>query len=107
MPAAVVRGRVPSMPAEMLQFASPSTWLFLPDSRVQHIVDESIYSYKSHGADAFDTINDQELNRLSMCPMVGNETHITANGGNPDKAGTPYESLAAAMPAQKHGTAGS
>lgn len=79
----------------------------LPDSGVQHIVDESIYSYKSHGADAFDTINDQELNRLSMCPMVGNETHITANGGNPDKAGTPYESLAAAMPAQKHGTAGS
>ena len=59
----------------------------MPDSRVQSLVDESIYTYRSHGMEAFEQIDSGDLNRLGIYPFVRNLTHIQAHGTNPGLIG--------------------
>ena len=55
----------------------------LPDSRIQSVVDESIYTYRNDRATAFDVINSGLLNRIGIYPVVSNTTHILAHGTLP------------------------
>ena len=68
----------------------------MPDSRVQSLVDEAIYTYKQSGTGAFDIINSQVLNQLSIYPLVRNQTHMIAHGAEPESAGNPAWPIRAA-----------
>ena len=59
----------------------------LPDSRVQSLVDESVYTYRSHGLESFEQINSGDLNRLGIYPIVRNTTHLLAHGTIPSVIG--------------------
>ena len=55
----------------------------LPDSRVQSMADEAIYTYKNNPETGFDVINSGALNRQDTYPFVRNLTHIQAHGTLP------------------------
>ncbi len=61
----------------------------LPDSRAQSMADKAIYAYRSHGADAFDTITSGDLNEGSLYPFVRNSTsYVISIGKNHHLIGT-------------------
>lgn len=55
----------------------------LPDSRVQSMADEAIYTYRNDPETGFDVISSGALNRLEIYPFVRNLTHIQAHGTLP------------------------
>ena len=55
----------------------------LPDSRIQSMVDEAIYTYKNDPESGFDVINSGTLNRIGIYPLARNTTHIVAHGTLP------------------------
>ncbi len=55
----------------------------MPDSRVQSLVDEAIYTYRNDPATGFDVISSGDLNELDIYPFVRNLTHIVAHGTLP------------------------
>ena len=59
----------------------------LPDSRIQSLVDEAIYTYRNNPGAGFDVISSGELNRLDIYPAVRNTTHILAHGTLPHLVG--------------------
>ena len=59
----------------------------LPDSRVQSVVDESIYTYKNDPETAFEVMTSGTINRLGSYPLVRNATHILAHGTLPHLVG--------------------
>lgn len=60
---------------------------YFPDSRVQSMVDEAVYTYRSDGQAAFDSINAGDLNRQDVYPIVRNTTHVQAHGTIPNLVG--------------------
>ena len=58
-----------------------------PDSRIQSMVDEAIYTYRSDPETGFDVISSGVLNRLNIYPAVRNATHILAHGTLPHIVG--------------------
>lgn len=56
---------------------------YFPDSRVQSLVDEALYTYRADSETAFDVINSGDLNRPGIYPVVRNTTHILAHGTFP------------------------
>ena len=58
-----------------------------PDSRIQSMVDEAIYTYRSDPEKGFDVISSGVLNRLDIYPAVRNATHILAHGTLPHIVG--------------------
>ena len=58
-----------------------------PDSRIQSMVDEAIYTYRSDPETGFDVISSGILNRLDIYPAVRNATHILAHGTLPHIVG--------------------
>ena len=61
---------------------------FLPDSRIQSVADEAIYTYRQKGTDAFGIINNGDLNRGDLYPFTRNSTsHLVAHGGFPHWVG--------------------
>lgn len=56
---------------------------YFPDSRVQSLVDEALYTYRANSETAFDVINSGDLNRPGIYPVVRNTTHILAHGTFP------------------------
>ena len=56
---------------------------YFPDSRVQSLVDEALYTYRADSEAAFDVINSGDLNRPGIYPVVRNTTHILAHGTVP------------------------
>lgn len=56
---------------------------YFPDSRVQSLVDEALYTYRANSETAFDVINSGDLNRPGIYPVVRNTTHILAHGTVP------------------------
>ena len=62
---------------------------FLPDSRIQSMSDEAIYTYRQKGTEAFDIINNGDLNRGNLYPFTRNSTsHMVAHGTLPHLLGT-------------------
>ena len=60
----------------------------MPDSRVQSVVDQAVYTYKSDGdAAAFTEINSGAMNDLDIYPLVRDNTNIYAHGTLPDLIG--------------------
>ena len=59
----------------------------LPDSRIQSMVDESVYTYRNDPENAFDVITSGVLNRLDIYPTARNTTHILAHGTLPHIVG--------------------
>ena len=59
----------------------------LPDSRVQSMIDEAIYTYRNDPGNAFDVITSGEINRLDIYPTARNTTHILAHGTLPNAVG--------------------
>ena len=59
----------------------------LPDSRIQSLVDEAIYTYRNDPGAGFDVISTGSLNRLDIYPAVRNTTHILAHGTLPHLVG--------------------
>ena len=55
----------------------------VPDSRVQSLVDEAIYTYRNDPATGFDVISSGDLNELDIYPVARNLTHIVAHGTLP------------------------
>ena len=68
---------------------------YLPDSRVQSMVDEAIYTYRSNSETVFDDINSGVLNRHDIYPIIRNTTHVQAHGTLPHLVG-PFVSAQAA-----------
>ena len=64
----------------------------LPDSRIQSVVDEAIYTYRNDPESGFGVITSGTLNRLDIYPAVRNFTHIIAHGTLPHLIG-PLPSL--------------
>ena len=64
----------------------------LPDSRIQSVVDEAIYTYRNDPEGGFEVITSGTLNRLDIYPAVRNFTHIVAHGTLPHLVG-PLPSL--------------
>ena len=70
---------------------------YYPDSRLQSMVDESIYMYRSGGPEIFDTISAQGF-KDGITQLVRNETHAMARafgfaGGPPQVGPVPIEAL--------------
>ncbi|MYB29550.1 MAG: hypothetical protein F4Y18_00705, partial [Cenarchaeum sp. SB0663_bin_5] len=59
----------------------------LPDSRIQSVVDEAIYTYRNDPESGFEVITSGTLNRLDIYPAVRNFTHIVAHGTLPHLIG--------------------
>ena len=59
----------------------------LPDSRIQSMVDEAIYTYRNDPDTGFEVISSGALNRLDIYPAVRNTTHILAHGTLPHLVG--------------------
>ena len=59
----------------------------LPDSRIQSVVDEAIYTYRNDPESSFGVITSGTLNRLDIYPAVRNFTHIVAHGTLPHLIG--------------------
>ncbi len=59
----------------------------LPDSRIQSVVDEAIYTYRNDPESGFEVITSGKLNRLDIYPGVRNFTHIVAHGTLPHLIG--------------------
>ena len=59
----------------------------LPDSRIQSVVDEAIYTYRNDPESGFEVIASGTLNRLDIYPAVRNFTHIVAHGTLPHLIG--------------------
>ena len=59
----------------------------LPDSRVQSLVDEAIYTYRNDPESGFEVITSGTLNRVGIHPIVRNTTHILAHGTAPHAIG--------------------
>ena len=59
----------------------------LPDSRIQSLVDEAIYTYRNDPESGFAVITSGTLNRLDIYPAVRNFTHIVAHGTLPHLIG--------------------
>ena len=59
----------------------------LPDSRIQSLVDEAIYTYRNDPASGFEVITSGTLNRLDIYPAVRNFTHVVAHGTIPHLIG--------------------
>ena len=59
----------------------------LPDSRIQSLVDEAIYTYKNDPNAVFEAITSGTLNRLDIYPYVRNTTHVLAHGTLPHLVG--------------------
>ena len=59
----------------------------LPDSRIQSMADEAIYTYRNDPETGFDVISSGTLNRLDIYPAVRNTTHILAHGTLPHLVG--------------------
>ena len=55
----------------------------LPDSRIQSVVDEAIYTYRNDPDTGFEVITSGDLNRVGIYPLVRNTTHILAHGTLP------------------------
>ncbi|MBI1658732.1 MAG: hypothetical protein IS632_08180, partial [Thaumarchaeota archaeon] len=55
----------------------------LPDSRIQSLVDEAIYTYRNDPDTGFEVITSGDLNRVGIYPLVRNTTHILAHGTLP------------------------
>ena len=55
----------------------------LPDSRIQSVVDEAIYTYRNDPESGFEVITSGTLNRVGIYPLVRNTTHILAHGTLP------------------------
>ena len=55
----------------------------LPDSRIQSLVDEAIYTYRNDPGTGFEVITSGDLNRVGIYPLVRNTTHILAHGTLP------------------------
>ena len=68
---------------------------YFPDSRIQSVVDEAIYAYRSHGDAAFETISSGDLNTGNLWPIVRNSTHVVAYGlvGPAKELGFNYQRL--------------
>ena len=58
-----------------------------PDSRIQSMVDEAIYTYRSDPSAGFEVISSGALNRVDIYPAVRNATHILAHGTLPHIVG--------------------
>ena len=59
----------------------------LPDSRIQSMADEAIYTYRNDPGAGFDVINTGTINRLDIYPYARNTTHIVAHGTLPHVVG--------------------
>ena len=56
---------------------------YFPDSRVQSLVDEALYTYRANSETAFEVIDSGDLNRPGIYPFVRNQTHVLAHGTVP------------------------
>ncbi len=63
----------------------------VPDSRVQSMVDEAIYTYRHDPEAGFDVINSGAINRIDMYPMAKNQTHMVAHGTLPEIVGPVWD----------------
>ena len=62
---------------------------YFPDSRIQSLVDEAIYTYRSNGDAGFAIIN-SDLIRDDIYAAARNATHVLANAGSPHLMGYQY-----------------
>lgn len=77
----------------------------LPDSRIQSLVDESIYTFKNDPVTAFGKITAGDLNMGDIYPYVRDATYIWAHGTLPQRVGPlPQPSISFATNERSTGT---